>query len=311
MLWVFRTCLCLLFAHCATSEVFLHTKDANQVLARHRRANSVFEELKKGDMERECREERCSYEEAREIFEDVQKTNEFWNVYVDGDACLSNPCLNKGLCKDAVGKYTCSCPELFRGYNCEIAIPQLCEDKNGGCDHFCKVDQKKGTALCSCAKGYNLAADKKTCTSDDPFKCGHVFPKGTRSITIHRPTENATNTGNGTSPINVSLDTLDVNTVKTNSSAKKNTNDTESQGDSWFGLIDPSIIVEEEPVLPVSCGVTRIVNGEECPPGECPWQALLMNEDKMGFCGGTILNEYFILSAAHCMNLSRSIIVIL
>lgn len=58
----------------ALCVVFLHTKDANQVLARHRRANSLFEELKKGDMERECIEERCSYEEAREIFEDDKKT---------------------------------------------------------------------------------------------------------------------------------------------------------------------------------------------------------------------------------------------
>lgn len=54
--------------------VFLHTQDANQVLQRHRRANSLFEELKKGDMERECVEERCSFEEAREIFEDDKKT---------------------------------------------------------------------------------------------------------------------------------------------------------------------------------------------------------------------------------------------
>jgi len=54
--------------------VFLPTRDASQILSRRRRANSLFEEMKKGNMERECVEERCSYEEAREIFEDVQKT---------------------------------------------------------------------------------------------------------------------------------------------------------------------------------------------------------------------------------------------
>lgn len=38
-------------------------------------------------------------------------------------------------------------------------------------------------------------------------------------------------------------------------------------------------------------------------------QALLINEDDRGFCGGTILNEYIILTAAHCMNQSRFIYV--
>ena len=38
-------------------------------------------------------------------------------------------------------------------------------------------------------------------------------------------------------------------------------------------------------------------------------QALLLNEDDRGFCGGTILNEYIILTAAHCMNASRYIYV--
>uniref|UniRef100_A0A3Q2PTE9 Gla domain-containing protein n=1 Tax=Fundulus heteroclitus TaxID=8078 RepID=A0A3Q2PTE9_FUNHE len=43
------------------------------VLRRWRRANSGFlEELKQGNLERECVEEICDYEEAREVFEDDQ-----------------------------------------------------------------------------------------------------------------------------------------------------------------------------------------------------------------------------------------------
>lgn len=55
-------------------SVFLDSQMANQVLNRRIRANSIFEEWKKGNMERECVEERCSWEEAREIFEDKEKT---------------------------------------------------------------------------------------------------------------------------------------------------------------------------------------------------------------------------------------------
>lgn len=47
---------------------------ASQFLSRHRRANSLFEESKKGNLERECIEEVCNKEEAREIFENYPET---------------------------------------------------------------------------------------------------------------------------------------------------------------------------------------------------------------------------------------------
>ncbi|KAG8438275.1 hypothetical protein GDO86_008821 [Hymenochirus boettgeri] len=51
------------------------------VLRRSRRANFAFEELKQGNMERECLEEICSYEEAREIKESKVETDIFWAKY--------------------------------------------------------------------------------------------------------------------------------------------------------------------------------------------------------------------------------------
>lgn len=47
---------------------------ASQFLLRKRRANSFMEESKKGNLERECIEELCNREEAREIFENNPET---------------------------------------------------------------------------------------------------------------------------------------------------------------------------------------------------------------------------------------------
>lgn len=53
--------------------VFIDEKQAFQVI-RAKRANSPFEELKRGNLERECVEEICDNEEAREVFEADDKT---------------------------------------------------------------------------------------------------------------------------------------------------------------------------------------------------------------------------------------------
>lgn len=58
--------------------VFVGKDNASAVLRRWRRANSGFlEEMKQGNLERECIEEICDYEEAREVFEDDDRTVSF------------------------------------------------------------------------------------------------------------------------------------------------------------------------------------------------------------------------------------------
>lgn len=54
--------------------MFLPADAAHSVLRRLRRANSFLEEMKQGNIQRECREEICTFEEAREAFENDEKT---------------------------------------------------------------------------------------------------------------------------------------------------------------------------------------------------------------------------------------------
>ncbi len=61
----------------------LRAREAAQFLRpRQRRAYQVFEEAKQGHLERECIEELCSQEEAREVFENDPET-------VSAQGCLS------------------------------------------------------------------------------------------------------------------------------------------------------------------------------------------------------------------------------
>ncbi|KAJ8248912.1 hypothetical protein GJAV_G00229120 [Gymnothorax javanicus] len=64
-------------------NVFLDRQSASQVFVRSRRANSFLEEVKPGDLERECLEEICDQEEAREVFEKPEPTTIFWKKYED------------------------------------------------------------------------------------------------------------------------------------------------------------------------------------------------------------------------------------
>ena len=57
------------------AAVFLAHQQASSLLQRARRANTGFlEEMRKGNLERECLEEPCSLEEAFEALESISAT---------------------------------------------------------------------------------------------------------------------------------------------------------------------------------------------------------------------------------------------
>ncbi|TRY92719.1 hypothetical protein DNTS_024811 [Danionella cerebrum] len=154
--------------------VFLGEDKANLVLRRTKRANFMMEEMKGGNLERECMEEICDYEEAREVFEDDTRTRQFWVSYSAKKPCLTNPCKNKGTCIYLGDGYQCQCPDGFEGQYCERGFKETlkCHYVNGGCDHFC--DGSGPQRVCSCAAGYTLADDGMACIPQGDFACGRI-----------------------------------------------------------------------------------------------------------------------------------------
>ncbi|XP_033471401.1 coagulation factor VIIi [Epinephelus lanceolatus] len=167
-------------AAAAAAAVFFQKHEANGVLQRWRRANSGFlEELKQGNLERECIEEICDYEEAREVFEDDTQTRQFWLTYDRRDPCLINPCHNNGSCVHMGTSYECHCPEGFEGQHCQTVIEDIlkCLYQNGHCQHFC--DGSGQRRKCFCADGYKLGEDGRQCVAQVEYPCGQLPPQET------------------------------------------------------------------------------------------------------------------------------------
>ncbi|XP_061671031.1 vitamin K-dependent protein S isoform X2 [Syngnathoides biaculeatus] len=180
------TCLVFLLTFADASR-FLSQSTASQLLSRRKRANSLFEEHKKGNLERECIEELCNREEAREIFENIPETDYFYPKYIvclgshrvgisnhntDSDIpsdlrtcvkeisnqCTPFPCYREGTkqCVDGQASYTCVCKPGWNGQCCEKDIDE-CVDPTfpAGCNQECV--NIPGSFHCTCNDGYYLS----------------------------------------------------------------------------------------------------------------------------------------------------------
>ncbi|KAL7386739.1 hypothetical protein ABVT39_012671 [Epinephelus coioides] len=215
-------------------SVFSDAPEAHMLL-RSRRANSFLEELKPASMERECVEEKCDFEEAREIFQSREATLEFWTVYTDGNQCAGNMCVH-GTCVDLYQAYACRCQPGYEGKYCNQ--PQTatnCSVDNGGCDHDCWESEDGLSRTCSCVSGYKLNDDSKKCGPKGPSSCGQL-------------------------------------------------------------LIGRSSYTEPQDGL-----MPWMVGGEVGKKGESPWQVLLLNARGRFHCGGVLIDESWVLTAAHCL----------
>ncbi|KAL2088404.1 hypothetical protein ACEWY4_015303 [Coilia grayii] len=69
---------------------------------------------------------------------------------------------------------------------------------------------------------------------------------------------------------------------------------------SCFAFISAAYGCGVPAIPPVVTGYARIVNGEEAVPHSWPWQVSLQDYTGFHFCGGSVVNENWVVTAAHC-----------
>ncbi|CAB1325723.1 unnamed protein product [Coregonus sp. 'balchen'] len=201
--------LALWSASALSTSVFSSGPEAHMLL-RSKRANTFLEELKPPSMERECVEERCEFEEAREIFKTREATS-----------------------------YDCSCNPGFEGKHCDQpSTATNCAIANGGCDHECQNNEDGLRRTCSCVQGYRLHLNSRQCVPKGHHSCGQLL------------------------------------VAKTSYSK------------------------------PIQGLLPWLVGGEMGKKGESPWQALVLNARGKFHCGGVLIDENWVLTAAHCLTSS-------
>lgn len=132
-------------------SVFISADDANEVIKRQRRASSLlFEEVLPGSLERECLEERCTHEEAREVFENDEMLVSilftcvlwFFTIKLCPAACLI--CLNFSpyeifvLCISAGRKQVFSVVKMEMQRLLALTLLKASPENDVFCDSCCK-----------------------------------------------------------------------------------------------------------------------------------------------------------------------------
>ncbi|XP_069837862.1 hyaluronan-binding protein 2 [Dendropsophus ebraccatus] len=224
--------------------------------------------------------------------------------------CTHNPCKNGGTCREkTLNTFACVCPKSFKGKFCEIASNDCY--KNNGLRYRGHASQTEKGHQCLPWDSHLLVREGVNAFIPDIWQSGigeHNFcrnPDGAEkpwcyfqdkdgelrwdmcSVTVCP----AVSRQNGTSTIKTPKTTAQPATITT-----ATTNVTASPPFSTCGIRE----------LPITTR-GRIFGGKRTQPGKHPWLASLQLKSPVAsfnaghLCGGTLIAECWILTAAHCV----------
>ena len=156
-------CFCVEAAHQVDPKWIQKKNKALRILNSRRKArdnNDLFEEIQKGDLKRECVEEKCDYEELRETFEDDGKADEWWSRAVR--KCTTDPEDQKcdkqhtAKCINQWQKKTCQCKQGWNGDLCKEDVDE-CSNREVAqtCGEKTCINTE-GSFRCGCEAGFTL-----------------------------------------------------------------------------------------------------------------------------------------------------------
>ncbi|XP_068870646.1 hepatocyte growth factor activator isoform X2 [Aphelocoma coerulescens] len=239
------------------------------------------------------------------------------------DYCADNPCQNGGTCSltHSHRMYHCTCPEEFTGEDCQLSCSHA-SCRNGG---ECKMVVSTGKIVCDCKENYA----GKYCNIVPSQQCY------TGNGTDYRGTAKTTISGRSCLPWNSDLLYQELHVDSIGKAVQlglgpfpycRNPDDDDKpwcyimkdNSLSWAYCDIPTCASRERrPPIPDKvdssagtkrpCGRRhnkrsfvrpRIVGGSSSLPGSHPWTAAIYIGES--FCGGSLVQTCWVVSAAHC-----------
>ncbi|KAM8827320.1 chymotrypsin-like protease CTRL-1 [Synchiropus splendidus] len=78
----------------------------------------------------------------------------------------------------------------------------------------------------------------------------------------------------------------------------------------FFALVASALGCGRPAIPPRVSGYNKIVNGENAVSGSWPWQVSLQDYSGFHFCGGSLINQNWVLTAAHCRVTTRHRVIL-